>query len=320
MGGEAQTPSPGERRKGEGRHDYFKDSGDLKERDHLRGAAASPRVTEARRFDSRALGHARSAHVGSVPNRSGGGARASEAFPPLDTRAGKAYTIVIDPGHGGKDPGAVSPDGRLKEKDVTLRIAHHLRRILNVTHPDIRVVLTRESDKTVSLKERAVLARSRKGDLFVSIHCNADVEASSHGIETYYFHKADSKKALDAAARENNVPVSMVNELQAALADVETVAVKPQSERLARTVHRNVISRLRPVITSGEDRGVRTAPFSVLAEVGMPAILVECAFVSNDRDRARLLRSGYHRLLAEGLAQGTTQYLRGEDPKLTLKR
>ncbi len=239
---------------------------------------------------------------------------------PVDTRPGRAYTIVIDPGHGGKDPGAVSPDGRLKEKNVTLRIAHHLRRILNLSHPEIRVVLTRESDKTITLKDRAILANSRKGDLFVSIHCNADEESSSHGIETYFFHKADSKKALNAAARENNIPVSMLNELQEAIADVKTVAVKSQSEQLAKTVHRSVITRLQQVISSGEDRGVRTAPFNLLAQVGMPAILVECAFVSNDRDRARLIRSGYIRELAAGLAQGTTQYLHGQTQKLSLRR
>ncbi len=235
---------------------------------------------------------------------------------PLPGASGRGFTVIIDPGHGGKDPGAISRDGRLKEKGVTLRIAHHLRRILNVEHPELRVFLTRDSDRTMSLKERAALANSRKADLFISIHCNSDTESSPHGIETYFLNTADSHKAMKAAARENAVPVNMMTDLQPAIVDLRKSSRRSESEQLAKTVHHAVIQRLQPVNAAKEDRGVRSGPFRVLAEVAMPAILVECAFVSNTKDRAKLGRSEYIRLLASGLAQGTAQYLTEHIPCL----
>ncbi len=220
--------------------------------------------------------------------------------------------VVIDPGHGGKDPGAVSQDGRLKEKDLTLEIAKRLKTALENKNPKLRVVLTRSNDRYLSLKERAVLANSANADIFISIHCNAAADSSSKGIETYYLNKASSRGAMKVAARENGIPLSKMSDIGATLLDLMVTSKKSESAQLAIPVH-STLSRIQkgagpPV----RDRGVHQAPFYVLLGAKMPAILVECGFISNKRESGKLTSSAYLSSIAEEIADGAANYLKGQ--------
>ena len=217
----------------------------------------------------------------------------------------KSATIVIDPGHGGKDPGAVSLDGKLKEKDLTLDIAKRLRKLFQERYPSFKVILTRTDDSFISLSERSAAANSQGTDVFISIHCNASTERVSRGIETYFLSKASSNKEMKLAALENGISTEKMNDLQATLLDLMVTSKKTESEQLATAVSQG----LGRVIPSERNRGIKQGPFYVLLGVKMPAILVECAFLSNDRECHKLNDSAYLNKIARGLAEGVLSYL-----------
>lgn len=217
------------------------------------------------------------------------------------------HTVVVDAGHGGRDPGAIGVGG-LREKDVTLRVAKALGQRL--TEAGLRVVYTRDADETLDLEERTVLAESVGGDLFVSVHANAAPRRSVSGVETYYLDDGHERHALNLAARENGIPRSEVNVLQRTLAKLHLEEVSPQSRRLAEAVQSHMVSgfprKQRPV-----DLGVKKGPFYVLFLSNMPAVLVEVGFLTH-RGEARRLRDGsYLDGLADQIAAGVVQY-RGE--------
>jgi N-acetylmuramoyl-L-alanine amidase len=224
---------------------------------------------------------------------------------------GKRFVIVIDPGHGGKDPGAVSPGGRLKEKDVVLNISRRLREMLLRRNPAITVVLTRTDDRFLSLGQRAAVANSLNADLFISVHCNSSTEFRSRGIETYYLSPACSHKALATAARENGIPLSKMSDLQATLLDLSLASKRSGSARLAQAIHTAVVRKVGRAIPPSADRGIRRGPFNVLLAAQMPAVLVEVAFMSSRAD-SRLLKSPtYLTRLAAGMANGAEVFIQG---------
>ncbi len=223
----------------------------------------------------------------------------------------RAFVVAIDPGHGGKDPGAVSRDGRLKEKDLTLHVAMRLKAILESKYPSIKVVLTRSDDRYLSLEERTAVANSANADVFISIHCNSAADSSSTGIETYYLSKASSCGAMRVAARENAIPLSKMNDIEATLLDLMVTSKKSESAQLAISVQGSLSRNNEPGGPGERDRGVRQAPFYVLLGAKMPAILVECAFISNKRESQKLTHSAYLNSIAERIADGTVDYLKG---------
>lgn len=222
----------------------------------------------------------------------------------------RRHVIVIDPGHGGKDPGAVSPDGQMKEKDITLSVSRRLKAQLRRKSPLIKVVLTRSDDTFLTLSERTAIANSLNADLFISIHCNSYSDARAHGLETYYLSKAGSRTSMMAAARENDIPLSRMSDLEATLLDLMVTSKKTESQKLAMTVHESLMRSLAGVLTIRRNRGVKRAPFYVLLGATMPAILVECAYISNSRERDRLTDSNYLDAVAEGISEGALTYLR----------
>jgi len=237
----------------------------------------------------------------------------TDVTPPIRshrTRA-KSYIIVIDPGHGGKDPGAVSRDGKVKEKDLTLGISRRLKNCIKTRLPGVTVLLTREDDRFLSLKDRTALANSQDADLFLSIHCNGHGDPSSRGIETFYLSKAGSRGTMRVAAKENGISLSKMTDLQATLVDLMVTSKKTESDRLANAVHSKLVHWLAKVPNLGRDRGVKGAPFYVLLGANMPAILIECAFVSNGREKENLTAANNLDLIAEGLAEGAKGYLEG---------
>ena len=230
--------------------------------------------------------------------RENSSSRLSMALRPVDT-------VVIDPGHGGRDPGATGLRG-VREKDVNLALARRLAALLRKR--GFQVFLTREDDRTLDLEERTALAESVGGDLFVSIHANSSPRPKTRGIEIYYLDENDDRHNLEVAARENGIPADQVDQLQEALAQLRVSEASDHSRRLAETVHDVVVPGLARQYRGLPDLGVKTAPFYVLFLSSMPAILVETGFLTNDED-VRLLRNPkYLDAFAEQIAKGLVVY------------
>ena len=216
-------------------------------------------------------------------------------------------TVVLDPGHGGRDPGALGAYG-LREKDVTLRLARALRPRLVAR--GFRVVMTRDSDRTLSLEERTALAEGVGGDVFVSLHINASRRRSARGIETYYLDKSHERHSQRVAARENGVPANRLDDLQRIVAQLRVSEVSVHSARLAKAVHREVIAGVRSTHGSVEDLGVKRGPFYVLFLSNMPSILLEVGFLTNGAEARRLRSDFYIDVLAEQISRGLSSYRR----------
>jgi len=224
---------------------------------------------------------------------------------PLGMR--QVRTVVLDPGHGGRDPGALGAYG-LREKDVTLRLALELRPRLVAR--GFRVVLTREGDRTLSLEERTAFAEGVRGDVFISLHTNASRRRSARGIETYYLDKSHERHSQRVAARESGVPPDRLDELQRIVAQLRVSEVSVHSARLARTVHEKVIAGVRSTHGSVQDLGVKRGPFYVLFLSNMPAILLETGFLTNRAEARRLRSEFYLDVLAEQIARALSTYRR----------
>ncbi len=214
-------------------------------------------------------------------------------------------TVVLDPGHGGNDPGAIGV-GKLREKDVTLRLAKMLRPKLE--EKGFRVVMTRENDRALSLEERTAIAEAARGDLFVSLHANAARRRSAHGIETYYPDANHERHTLRVAARENGVSRSELNALQRTLAKLRVSEVSPHSKRLAERVQHELVSGVPKQYRPVADLGVKKGPFYVLFLSNMPSVLVESGFVSHPGEARRLRDRRYLDALADGIAKALTGY------------
>ena len=216
--------------------------------------------------------------------------------------------IVLDPGHGGKDPGAVGLFG-LREKSVALDIALRARRVLRRVLPGNRIYLTRTTDRYVSLPYRTSFANEHDADIFVSIHANSARSRRIHGIETYLLSEASSGRALRLAARESGTTLARMSDLQKILNDLGLRSKVTESQQLARQVQQAMLSRLRPGYHGIRNMGVKRGPFYVLLGARMPSILLEVAFISNQREARRMGSPKYRQALAEGIARGIMQFL-----------
>lgn len=216
--------------------------------------------------------------------------------------------IVLDPGHGGKDPGAIGLSG-LREKRVALDISLRTRRVLKRILPGNRVYLTRTTDKYISLPYRTSFANEHDADVFISIHANSAHSRRIHGIETYLLSEASSGRALRLAARESGTTLARMTDLQKILNDLGLRSKVMESQQLAQRVQRAMLSRLRPTYRGIRNLGVKRGPFYVLLGAQMPSILVEVAFISNPREARRMNSSKYRQALAEGIARGIMQFV-----------
>ncbi len=231
----------------------------------------------------------------------------------MDTRP--LHTVVIDPGHGGRDPGAIGRGG-LREKDVNLTLAKLLARRLRAR--SFRVVMTRTDDRYVDLEERTVVAESSGGDLFVSLHANASRRSSLRGLEIYHLDQNSGRHSVEVAARENGVPKDQVDGLQRALAHLRVSEAGVHSQHLAEYVHHDIREGLGVTYPGLPDLGVKKGPFYVLFMSSMPSILIESGFVTNKYD-AKLLRSErFLDTLAQQIAAGLGHY-RNSGRGLTLE-
>jgi N-acetylmuramoyl-L-alanine amidase len=222
-------------------------------------------------------------------------------------KPGKIRRIVVDPGHGGHDPGAMSPSGT-REKDIVLQIGLKLSQKIR-EELGIDVVMTRSTDVFIELQERTAIANKVGGDLFVSIHANASLNHAANGIETYYLNLAKTEKVAQLAAKENGTTLEKVNVLQAVLFDLMANSKLNDSAHLADEVQKALHKKAQTGYPSVKNLGVKQGPFYVLVGATMPSILVETAFVSNERDEQKLKDPAYQDLTAEGILSGIKGYI-----------
>lgn len=216
--------------------------------------------------------------------------------------------IVIDPGHGGKDPGTYFKGG-IKEKNVVLMLAQILAGKIE-EKLGCEAVLTRDKDVFMSLEKRTAFANMQKADLFVSLHINAHKQAGVRGLETYYLNMATDERAVLVAARENATSEKNISDLQSILNDLMLNTKISESSRLAHEVQRGMMGYLGRRYRDVKNLGVKQAPFYVLIGAEMPAVLVETGFITNPAERKRLQSRAYLETLAEGIVAGMQGYIR----------
>lgn len=234
--------------------------------------------------------------------------RVTPATPqPIAPRTKGYTTIVIDPGHGGKDPGARGAR-KTEEKDITLKVGLQLRKLLS-KQPGVRVLMTRDHDVFVELEERARFANSNEADLFVSIHVNSHPSRTVKGIEIYHFGEAKDQRALEVAARENGTPISNTGVgWEYLVADLLTTKKIEESLELAWNAKAAMVAQMNGHYEV-DDHGVKTAPFYVLRFTSMPSILAEIAYISNPSEEELLHKPAFVQDVAQSLYQGIVAFL-----------
>lgn len=222
--------------------------------------------------------------------------------------------IVIDPGHGGKDPGAPGYIKNIWEKDITLKLAKKLAAKLR-KQLKCEVLLTRSKDKYISLEERTAIANTKKADLFISLHCNASNSRKLKGFETYFLNLATDDQAIAVAARENATSRKNISDLESILNDLMQNAKIIESSRLASIVQSSMVSNLQKKYSKIKNLGVKQAPFYVLIGARMPAILIETSFLSNKMECKRMITEKYQNHVCDAITSGIEKYINATNPK-----
>lgn len=216
------------------------------------------------------------------------------------------YQVVIDPGHGGKDPGAIGSSG-VMEKSITLQIAKKLSKLL-AQNPEVAVRLTREDDRFIPLDKRTEIANQVKGELFLSIHTNAAWDSRARGVETFYNSRyAYGEGAEEVAVRENTALGA--DELSFNVKNIIWDLIQNQYRQESKEFARIVQEKIAQTCNISNNRGVKSAPFYVLRGASMPAILVEVGFISNPWEESKLKDPGYQELIASGIYKGINAYI-----------
>jgi N-acetylmuramoyl-L-alanine amidase len=213
--------------------------------------------------------------------------------------------IVIDPGHGGHDPGAKG--GGLTEAELVLDVALRLEKLLSKL-PGVEVVLTRRENEFISLQERTAIANREGADLFLSIHANASTVASARGVETYFLNFASNQNAAAVAARENATSDQTMGALQDVVKAIALNSKLDESRDFATYVQREMLASLRGANKTLKDLGVKQAPFVVLIGASMPSVLAEISFLTNPQEAKLLKGSSYRQRIAQALFEGVKTY------------
>ena len=220
----------------------------------------------------------------------------------------KVKRIVIDPGHGGKDPGAIGFG--LMEKNITLKLAFAVKKLINKKHPEIKVLMTRTKDVFISLEARTAFANKNHADLFLSVHVNAARSRKPNGMETYVLNLTTDSDALALAAKENQTSLKSISELQSILNDLMTNTKIHESIQLAEFIQNDTVKKMRNEYRIGlRNLGVKKAPFIVLLGAKMPSVLIEAGFITNKRENKLLKSKKYHQALAAGIYAGVSNYI-----------
>ena len=217
-------------------------------------------------------------------------------------------TIVLDPGHGGRDPGCIGKSG-LEEKVITLDVAMALKKML-VEKGGLNVILTRESDVTVPLETLPVIANQKRADLFVSIHVNAHRDRKREGVETFFLNFSPDPAVVELAARENATSSKNIGQMKDIILKIAQNSKIDESRNLAERIQKNLLQSLAVSNPKIKDLGVRGAPFYVLVGSEMPSVLVEISHLSNPGEEARLKTTRYRELAVQGIYNGIMEYVR----------
>jgi N-acetylmuramoyl-L-alanine amidase len=233
--------------------------------------------------------------------------------------------IVIDPGHGGHDTGAIGPNG-LYEKDVVLDIALKLKKVLS-ENPDYEVFLTRDADVFIPLEERTAIANSKHADLFVSIHANASPRREARGIETYFLNWTNDEETMKVAARENQISMKKMRSLKkdkdvldVMLGDLARDNKRDESMALANYIQKTLVTGVRSDNPRLVNHGVKWALFYVLFGARMPSVLVETSFISNPLEEKLLSKETYRKDLAKSIAAGIAKFMKSAPGEQTVAR
>ncbi|MFQ5638253.1 MAG: N-acetylmuramoyl-L-alanine amidase [bacterium] len=226
-----------------------------------------------------------------------------------DREKWKIDRIVIDPGHGGKDPGAIGTRG-VYEKDIVLGIAKRLKKMIE-SNLDIEVFMTRNSDRFISLKERTQFSNQKEGKLFISIHANWNRNRSVEGTTTYFLGLARTDEALEIASRENAVIRYEDNEGDYAELTDETIILATMAQNAYNKESQDFAGIIQAALnnrTGLRDRGVKQAGFHVLVGASMPNVLVETAFISNKKEENLLKKASFQQKVAKGLFESIVAF------------
>ncbi len=275
------------------------------------GPAAAPPVTDAPKPASKPTAPSLSATVPKAADP------VRDAAPPVvpSTNANGTFSlarqlglgvarIVIDPGHGGHDPGAIA--NRAREADVVLDIALRLEKLLKAKNID--VVLTRRTNVFIPLEERTAIANREAADLFLSIHANVGRNTSANGVETYFLNFATNPEAEAVAARENAGTGMAMHNLTDIVRKIALNNKLDESRDLANAVQTSLHRGIRQQNAQARNRGVKQAPFVVLIGAQMPSVLAEVSFVTNKKEAALLRTASYRQRIAQSLADAIVKY------------
>ncbi len=244
-----------------------------------------------------------------LPRTKAPGPKAEAKLASLASAAHRRLRIVIDPGHGGSEDGAVGPHG-LKEKDLVLDVAHRVGALLK-SKLDADVLYTRNEDRDVGLEERTAMANQVHADMFISIHANSSPDHNARGIETYYMDRASSAHEAAVAARENAPSLKKVAGVKQ---DSDSNQKIEHSRKLAILIQQALYSALSGTEHGLPNRGVKRAPFVVLLNAEMPSVLAEISFVSSPDDERELESSESRDLVADALCRGIEKYVASMKP------
>ncbi len=215
-------------------------------------------------------------------------------------------TIVIDPGHGGTDPGCLGRKGE-KEKDLVLDVCLRLQKLLSEVK-DLQVLLTRETDIFIPLENRTVTANQNQADLFISVHANSSLNPKRTGIETFYLNFSADPAVEQIAARENATSTKSISKMKDILLKIMQNSKISESRDLAEKIQRNLILHLSRFYGDVQSLGAKGGPFLVLIGGEMPSALVEISFLSNAQEAARLKDETFRQQVAQGIYQGLLAY------------
>jgi N-acetylmuramoyl-L-alanine amidase len=305
---------------------YLKDPPRLVLDIYLRGNATTVSTSPSTAKSERPAGQGSGAQAAPPKPRSEGPRPASEATggaesssPRPPSPAGSGYSlvrqlglgvkrIVLDPGHGGSDPGCMSPSG-LKEKDVALDLARRLKNMLE-DQGKFEVFLTRDSDLSLPLEKRTSIANQKGADLFISIHLNASPRKNRTGVETFYLNFSPDPAVNELAARENASSTKNIREMKLIVDKIIKNSKYEESRDLAEKIHRNLLEHLKHNFGPRDDLGVKGGPFWVLIGSEMPAVLVEASHLSNAKEETALKTETYREAVATGLFRGIMEYVK----------
>jgi len=215
--------------------------------------------------------------------------------------------VVLDPGHGGTDPGCIGTHG-IKEKDLVLDISLRLKELLQ-KNANLDVILTRESDLYVPLENRTIIANQKQADLYISIHGNANRNPKHSGIETFFLNFSKDRHVNEIAARENATSTKNIGEMKEIILKIVQNSKIVESMELANMIQKNLVSCLSQKHKNVKNLGVKGGPFWVLIGAEMPSVLIEVSHLSNPTEELRLKTPGYRQEIAQGIYNGIINYV-----------